>query len=111
MAGLPVYPVSYAVPGAKRQTPTREDLVTKKRLMFEYEREVRVVQFLDGDPPNPEIRGCRLDWDPAIHVESIRVHPNADPSFLDTVTPTVKQYAPSLTAQVAWSEMRTPPPF
>ena len=35
---LPIHRVTYAIPGSNTQTPTREDLITRKRPMFEYER-------------------------------------------------------------------------
>ena len=39
-AGLGVHTIDYGPIGEVKRTPTRLDLVTKKRLMFDYEREV-----------------------------------------------------------------------
>jgi hypothetical protein len=108
---LPVYPVTYEIPGARKRTPTREDLVTKKRLMFAYESEVRVVLFSDENPQLETPRGHSVQWDPEKSVESIRIHPEADASFMETVMATVEHYAPSLGAHVEWSAMRALPPF
>jgi hypothetical protein len=107
---LPMYPVTYETPGAHKQTPTRQDLVTKKRPMFAYEREVRVV-LTSGEDAQPETLGRCIEWDPEKILESIRVHPGADPSFMETVTATVQHYAPSLGGCVEWSAMRALPPF
>lgn len=111
VGGLPVYRVTYAIPGSRKQTPTRNDLMTKKRPMFAYEQEVRIVRFIDKERPEPETVGCGLEWDLENCVESIRVHPEADHSFMDTVTATVECYAPTLKDQVAWSAMNARPPF
>src|SRR5882724_6342538 len=43
VGGLRVDRISYQIPGSSKQTPTLYDLVTKKRPMFSYEQEVRVV--------------------------------------------------------------------
>lgn len=108
---LPVYPVTYQVPGSKKQTPTHADLVTKKRPMFSYEQEVRIVRFTEEKNSTPEPTGLGLNWDLEKWVESIRVHPEADHSFMETVTAAVECYAPALRDKFAWSEMRSQPPF
>jgi len=111
--GLPVYRVTYQIPGINKETPSLLDLVTKKRPMFAYEQEVRVV-LSDGNAgadPLQELLGHRLLWDPERNVESIRVHPDADGSFMDTVRAVVAQYAPALKDCVAWSDMNALPPF
>lgn len=108
---LPVYRVVYEIPGSRKQTPTRNDLMTKKRPMFVYEQEVRIVRFIDGKHPEMETVGYELAWDLDNCVESIRVHPEADQSFMDTVTATVECYAPTLKDKVAWSAMNARPPF
>jgi hypothetical protein len=82
---LPVYRVTYQTPGLNRVTPTLCDLVTKKRPMFGYEQEVRVV-FHTETKGAAETIGYSIDWDPEKNLESIRVHPEADQSFMDTVT-------------------------
>lgn len=111
VGNLPVYRVVYEIPGCLRQTPTCIDLVTKKRPMFAYEQEVRIVRPFDEKHLEPEAVGYELEWDIEDCVESIRVHPEADNSFMETVIETVEHYAPTLKDQVAWSSMKEPPPF
>jgi hypothetical protein len=83
--------------------------------MFACEQEVRVV--LDsgstGDPKQfePEILGYALKWAPEENIEWIRVHPDADDSFMETVISTVAHYAPALESRVTWSAMIERPPF
>lgn len=108
---LPVHQVTYAVPGNRKQTPTHIDLVTKKRPMFAYEHEVRIIRFINEGHPEPATVGYGLPWELDKYVESICVHPEADHSFMDTVTATVECYAPMLKDKVAWSAMNARPPF
>lgn len=116
-AGLPVLRVTYEGPGRTRQTPTIDDLVTKKRPMFAYEREVRIVRseidaIDDGEVlPDEKILGRPLAWEPERHIERIWVHPEADVSFFETVTAVIEQYAPALRDCVGWSAMKDGPPF
>lgn len=107
---LPVRRVEYGTPGSIRRTPTRLDLVTKKRPMFEYEHEVRIVQAIEGDAAEA-ILGHRFDWHPEKWIELISVHPEADSSFMETVTKAVADYAPALKDRVQWSAMREVPPL
>lgn len=114
VGGLPLHRVTYGIPGGKKQTPTRDDLVTKKRPMFAYEQEVRIVLFTDGkdaEDPEKEALGHGVEWDPEKNVQLIRVHPEADYSFMETVTATVEHYAPALRGRVEWSAMSALPPF
>jgi hypothetical protein len=46
---LPVYKVTYDIPGSRGQTPDLIDLVTKKRPMFAYEREARIVRHAPNE--------------------------------------------------------------
>jgi hypothetical protein len=111
---IPVLKVSYEIPGSRKRTPTRLELVTKKRPMFAYEQEVRIVLSTENDDPadsGPEVRGQAIDWSPETNVESIRVHPEADGAFMDTVKAVVQDYAPALGDSVAWSDMNAAPPF
>lgn len=78
--------------------------------MFEYEHEVRVVRYDDAEPPL-EIPGYPLAWDAEKNVESVRVHPEADDSFMETVRATVEKFARGLLDRIAWSDMKTGPPF
>ena len=114
VGGLPLYRVTYEIPGSSNQTPTLPDLVAKKRPMFAYEQEVRVVlstDWKDGAHPDRDTLGHALEWDPEKSVELIRVHPEADYSFMETVTAAVEHYAPALKDRVAWSAMNARPPF
>lgn len=110
VGGLPVYQMDYGAPGTRRQTPTRLDLVTKKRPMFKHEREVRIVLEVDEKVEEPLLGRC-LDWDAENNAELIRVHPEADFSFMETVRAVVEHYAPALRERVAWSAMKAPPPL
>jgi hypothetical protein len=107
---LPVYRVTYQVPGSIKQTPALSDLVAKKRPMFEYEREVRVVLFVESHD-GEEALGQGVAWDPEKIVESVRVHPEADDSFMETVKAAVEHYAPVLKGRVVRSAMNERPPF
>jgi hypothetical protein len=108
--GLPLYPVTYETPGSRRRTPTPIDLFTKKRPMYEYEHEVRIVFAGEGEIEN-DVIGHRIKWDPEKSVELIRVHPEADHSFMQTVAAAVEHYAPALKHHVAWSAMKERPPL
>lgn len=108
---IPVYRVTYETPGSNQRTPTLPDLVTKKRPMFRYEQEVRVVDWKEDALPEMETLGRGLDWDPEKHLESIRLHPEADASLMETVRSVVDHYAPALSEHLAWSEMIARPPF
>lgn len=114
VGNLPVLEVSYEIPGSRKQTPTRLDLVTKKRPMFAYEQEVHIVLSTENDPqegPKQETPGKGFDWIPETNVESIRVHPEADAAFMETVKAVVEQFAPALKDCVTWSDMNAAPPF
>ncbi len=108
--GIPLYRITYGTLGIRKQTPTRVDLVTKKRPMFEYEHEVRIVLISEGEV-DENILGRRLEWSPEKNVELIRVHPEADYSFMETVSAAVEHYAPTLKNYIAWSAMRERPPL
>jgi hypothetical protein len=103
--------VTYETPGTRRQTPTLVDLVTKKRPMFAYEQEVRVVRDVTDEVPKQKLLGYPIDWNPETIAESIRVHPESDLCFMETVTATVEHYAPALKDSIVWSAMRDRPPF
>jgi hypothetical protein len=113
IVGSPVeiLPVTYAIPGSSSQTPTRQDLITKKRPMFDYEHEYRIVLIWEEENPGDNIKGYELAWDPEKWVQSIRVHPEADEAFAQTVLKVVEHYAPALKKYVKWSSMTESPPF
>lgn len=107
LRGPKLLPVSYETPGWNTRTPTLEDLITKKRPMFDYEHEFRIVHSVQGAGEAP---GLPIDWRPEEHLLGIRVHPEADDSFMQTVVAAVASYAPTLKDRVVWSEMRAGPP-
>lgn len=106
----PLHSVTYPIPGSEKRTPTHTDLVTKKRPMFAYEEEVRIV-FYDQNNKVGATEGCRLDFDFERLIESVRVHPEADKSLLDTVQNIVKTYTPNFIGSVVWSDMALKPPL
>ena len=108
---LPLHRVLYETPGSARRTPTLADLVTKKRPVFAYEQEVRIVRSNDDATSGQDVPGYGLEWNSEEHVEAIFVHPEADSSFFETVAATTLHYAPALQNHVSWSAMKLPPPF
>ncbi len=102
-----LFQVSYETPGNAKRTPTREDLITKKRPAFEYENEYRILLT---DEAASEESGLPIDWNPEEHLVGIRVHPEADTSFMQCVESAIADYAPALKDCVTWSDMRAPPP-
>jgi hypothetical protein len=105
-----LYSVTYPILGSNKRTPTHTDLVTKKRPMYSYEEEVRIV-YHDKNNENGATKGVRLDFDFENLSESVRVHPEADEDFFDVVKNIVNTYAPKYTGKVAWSAMKLGPPF
>ncbi len=113
VAPVAVYRITYGPIGSIRRTPERSDLISRKRPMFAYENEVRIVYTADGHsaPRLPTGSfGYQLPWDVEKLAARLLVHPEADQSFIDTVTATVAQLAPALVPRIAWSDMREPPP-
>lgn len=111
--GVPIFPVIYETPGSHRRTPQLIELATRKRPMFAYEQEIRLVHV--AEPDKAETLGVRdfgrcLDWSLEDHADGVRVHPLADASFMEAVTSEVEHHAPGLRDRVEWSAMRDPPP-
>jgi hypothetical protein len=106
--GLGVHPIEYGPIGAAGRTPTRLDLVTKKRPMFEYEREVRIV--LEKEEFEA-VLGHAIDWDPSSQVDAVFIHPEADEAFFQAAVGIIDQYAPALRPRTQWSVMRERPPL
>jgi hypothetical protein len=102
--------VTYEV-GKRKSTPTIPDLASKKRPMFEYEHEVRVVRYFEENAPPLDLPGLPIRWDAETNLESVRLSPEADDSFMETVRATVEKFAPKLLRRVEWSDMEIPPPF
>jgi len=106
---LEVLPVGYS-----HNTEATGDIwkrMTLKRPMFSYEQEMRAVWY-DGSwlktaDENPS--GRTIEWDPSLHVDDIIVHPESDDSFLQTVSGTVRAFAPALEALVRSSTMAADP--
>ena len=78
--------------------------------MFEYEHEVRIINFADEDAPSHP-PGFALPWECEKYVEAVVVDPEADESFMETVKATVATYAPAMKDKVRWSDMNAKPPF
>jgi hypothetical protein len=108
-----LYVVTYDNPGSQMRTPNAIDLATKKRLMFEYEREVRAIATTDTSDPKLTKGefGFTYDVDPEDLIASIAVHPEADGTLMEAVIRAVDDYAPKLKDKVTWSAMREPPPL
>jgi hypothetical protein len=107
---IQVQKVIYGPPGSHRRTPTRKDLITQKRPMFEYENEYRLI-LIEEATPDETVKGIALEWNPAKWVEAIRIHPEADQAFAQTVVRVVEQYAPALKEAIQPSDMIEKPPF
>lgn len=105
-----LHSVTYQIPGSNRTTPTHTDLVTKKRPMFAYEEEVRIV-FHDENNETGASKGVRLDFDFEHLIESVRVHPEANELFFDTVQKIVYTYAKDFAGSVIRSDMALRPPL
>jgi hypothetical protein len=73
--------------------------------MFEYEHEVRIVRLTQADVGD-SLLGYPLDWNPELNLETIRVHPEADSSLMQTVSAAVEHYAPALKDHIEWSAMK-----
>ena len=91
---IPVYRVKYGAVGKAKMTPTPADLIAQKRPMFQYEQEVRVVSFkeeeLEEVGDEPQSAGRALAWEPSQHLQGLRVHPEADQCFMETVSEVVE---------------------
>ena len=105
-----LYPVTYQTPGINEKTPTHFDLVTKKRPMFTYEEEVRIVHF-DENNEESDRKGIALEFDFENLIESVVVHPEANQSVFDSVQKLVNSYVPKFRGKVEWSGMKLSPPF
>jgi hypothetical protein len=113
LGNVPLYVVNYGQPGDELRTPTAIDLATKKRMMFEYEREVRAIATVDTSDPKliQGEFGFEYPIDLEKLIKSIAVHPEADATLFDIVTRAVSDYAPDLINKVGWSAMRELPPL
>lgn len=105
-----LHPVSYPIPGSNKKTPNHTDLVTKKRPMFKYEEEVRIVSFDQSDIDESK-KGIPLKFDFEQNIESIRIHPQANTAFFQSVQNIVKTYTTNFKGKVEWSDMKLNPPF
>jgi hypothetical protein len=113
LGNVKLYAVTYSEPGTELRTPNAIDLATKKRLMFDYEREVRAIATIDT--PDPKLGKGEFvftyDIDPEKLITGIALHPEADSTLMDAVMRAVDDYAPKLRDKVEWSRMRAPPPL
>jgi hypothetical protein len=113
LGNVPLCVVNYGEPGEELKTPTALNLATKKRLMFDYEREVRAIATFDTSDSNlvKGEFGFEYPVDVERLVSSIAVHPEADATLFDIVVRAVSDYAPKLVDKVRWSAMRELPPL
>jgi hypothetical protein len=91
---------------ADKHHPFFEDVVVRKRPMFAYEHEVRIIQWKNNSKEQPALT---VPWDPNEILEHVWVHPRADASFFESVRTAVRRFAPALSDSVRWSEMTTAP--
>jgi hypothetical protein len=105
--------VDYTSYNSKLRTPQLDKVSIRKRQMFDYEHEVRIIAR--QDTPNPTLIkgefGFQLPFDPATLIEAIWVHPEADESFNEVVVAAVDTYAPEIRDRVNWSVMKELPPM
>jgi hypothetical protein len=104
--------VDYTGYDGKVRTPRLEKVAIRKRHMFEYEHEVRIIAH--HDTPNPHLIkgefGCQIPFEPSTLIDAIVVHPEADDSFYDVVFHAVDTYAGEIRDRVEWSSMKEAPP-
>jgi hypothetical protein len=105
--------VDYTGYQSKIRTPQIEQVSIRKRQMFDYEHEVRIIAHDDTSNPNliKGEFGFQLPFVPQNLIEAIWVHPEADESFNEVVVTAVDTYAPEVRARVGWSEMKELPPL
>ena len=93
--GVEVLPVRYDH-GSDGKTPSLLWLATQERPMFAYQHEIRVLSLAELHTSDKNPPGRPIGWDSSTYVEAIRVHPESDDSFMETVVETVRQLAPAL---------------
>ncbi|MBV8891960.1 MAG: hypothetical protein JO266_08335, partial [Acidobacteria bacterium] len=111
--GLRLVEVDYTGYDGKVRTPQLEEVSIRKRHMFEYENEVRIIAH-DDTVSTTLIRGefgYQLPFDPVALIEAVVVHPEADKSFYEVVVQAVETYAPGIKDRVRWSSMKEGPPL
>jgi hypothetical protein len=113
LGNVKLYVVTYDNPGTELRTPNALSLATKKRLMFDYEREVRAIATTETSDPKlmKGEFGFTYDIEPEALIKSIAIHPEADSTLMEAVARAVDDYAPKLRGKVTWSAMREPPPL
>ncbi|HKV98215.1 MAG TPA: hypothetical protein VJN96_00255 [Vicinamibacterales bacterium] len=91
-------------------------LAGRKRLVFDYEREARILFFGDLPSDSPIVEHPtsvpdhhEIEWAAAEHVNEIRIHPNADGQFFNKVIGLLGPLAPSLAAKTRRSEIAESP--
>lgn len=109
---LRVVPVDYTGYDQKIRPPQQEQIAIRKRRMFDYEHEVRIIAR--SESPNPTLVkgefGLQLPFDAATFIESIVVHPESDASFFEVVVGIVDAHIPALKDRIARSAMAELPP-
>lgn len=84
LGNVKLYVVEYCDPGSEIKTPSALGLATKKRLMFDYEREVRAIATAETSDPKLSKGefGFEYSIDPEQVIKSISVHPEASASLM-----------------------------
>jgi hypothetical protein len=113
LGNVKLYVVTYDNPGTELRTPNALSLATKKRLMFDYEREVRAIATTETSDPKlmKGEFGFTYDIEPEALIMLIAVHPESDSTLMEAVVRAVDDYAPKLRDKVTWSAMLEPPPL
>ncbi len=107
-SGLSLERVFYQEAGLLEKTPTIQNLITSKRRMFAFEKEIRLYQSVATNAEN--LTGVGLPWNPSEHIESIYIHPDASFFFKEVVVDLVRQFSTALLPKIKWSSMRETPP-
>jgi hypothetical protein len=111
--GMRLVEVDYTGYDTKVRAPQLEKVSIRKRHMFEYEHEVRIIGHDDTlDPALVKGEfGFQLPFDPASLIDAVVVHPEADESFNEVVIHAVDTYASAIRDRVRWSSMKEAPPL
>jgi hypothetical protein len=86
--------------------------IMHKRIAFEHEHEVRVVQVMPleaGGRLGPP--GLEMPWNVETVLDRIVVSPYAPEWYLDVVREVRAKFAPALVKRLSWSDLRANPMF
>ncbi len=95
--------------------------MTHKRAAFEYEKEVRIVRWLQEDMKEFTLNeagvdptldpGRKMEWSPENAVVRVVVSPYSQEWYFDAVKDVLTKFAPSLADHLQWSDLRGDPIF